>query len=276
MERHARAAGAGSSATAPALSAEALVKRFGNVNALDGVSIQVRQGECVALVGESGSGKTTLLRSFNALITPDSGRVLVGSRDVAALDVIELRRSIGYVPQDGGLLPHWRVGRNVELVLRLRGSLRDSRERGDRSLRLVGLDPDLFRPRWPSELSGGQRQRVAIARALAAGPELLLLDEPFGALDAITRADLQDSFQRLLSSGAAGAMTCVLVTHDLHEAFLLANKIAVMRGGRLEQFGTTAELLASPATSYVKDLLARARIRNADGEAAGVKQRVSQ
>jgi osmoprotectant transport system ATP-binding protein len=263
MERH-----------APALAAEALVKQFGKVTALDGVSLEVAQGECVALVGESGSGKTTLLRSFNALVRPDSGRVLIASRDVSTLDVIELRRSIGYVPQDGGLLPHWRVGRNVQLVLRLQGAATDVPERGDRALRLVGLDPEVFRERWPSELSGGQRQRVAIARALAAGPRLLLLDEPFGALDAITRADLQDTFRSLRVSGVTEAMTCVLVTHDLHEAFLLADRIAVLRRGKVEQFGGCDELLASPATPYVRELLARARIDGAERRPFNVRQRV--
>jgi osmoprotectant transport system ATP-binding protein len=242
------------------LSAQALVKRYGQTVALDGLSLDVSTGECVALVGESGSGKTTLLRSFNGLVRPDAGRVLVDSSDLATADLIALRRRIGYVPQDGGLLPHWSVGRNVELVLRLREERSRIAERGDEALRLVGLDPSIFRNRWPRELSGGQRQRVAIARALAASPSLLLLDEPFGALDAITRADLQDSFRVLRSSTLARSMTCVLVTHDLHEAFLLADRIAVLRRGKLEQVGTPAELVRAPGTIYVRELLIRARI----------------
>ena len=212
------------------------------------------------LVGESGSGKTTLLRCFNGLVRPDSGRVLVESSDLATADLVALRRRIGYVPQDGGLLPHWSVGRNVELVLRLREETSGVTERGDEALRLVGLDPSTFRSRWPSELSGGQRQRVAIARALAASPSLMLLDEPFGALDAITRADLQQSFLALRVSGAARSITCVLVTHDVHEAFLLGDRVAVLRRGRLEQLDTPAELVSAPRTTYVRDLLARARI----------------
>lgn len=251
------------SAAAPTLCAEGLVKRFGKTTALDGVSLAIAGGECVALVGESGSGKTTLLRSFNALVRPDSGRVLVGSRDAATVDVIELRRSIGYVPQDGGLLPHWRVGRNAELVLRLQLA-GDIEGPANDSLRLVGLDPSVFRERWPRELSGGQRQRVAIARALAARPRVMLLDEPFGALDAISRADLQESFAGLRATAAAGPMTCVLVTHDLHEAFLLADRVVVLRRGRVEQVGSPRDLLARPTTSYVGELLARARIGEAD------------
>ena len=242
------------------LSARALVKRYGQTVALDDLSLDVATGEFVALVGESGSGKTTLLRSFNGLVRPDSGRVLVESNDLATTDLVALRRRIGYVPQDGGLLPHWSVGRNVELVLRLRGEGSGVTERGDQALRMVGLEPSVFRGRWPRELSGGQRQRVAIARALAASPSLLLLDEPFGALDAITRADLQDSFRALRATGAARTMTCVLVTHDLHEAFLLADRVAVLRGGHLEQIGTPAELVSAPRTTYVRELLARAHI----------------
>lgn len=246
--------------TAALISARALVKRFGQTVALDDLSLDVAPGECVALVGESGSGKTTLLRSCNGLVRPDAGQVLVESTDLAAADLVALRRRIGYVPQDGGLLPHWSVGRNVELVLRLREETSDITERGDQALRLVGLDPSIFRRRWPSELSGGQRQRVAIARALAASPSIMLLDEPFGALDAITRADLQQSFRTLRENGVARSMTCVLVTHDLHEAFLLSDRIAVLRRGRLEQLGTPGELVSAPRTTYVRDLLARARI----------------
>jgi osmoprotectant transport system ATP-binding protein len=254
--------GLSASATSPVLSARALVKRYGETVALDDLSLDVAAGECVALVGESGSGKTTLLRSFNGLVRPDAGRVLVESTDLAGTDLVTLRRRIGYVPQDGGLLPHWSVGRNVELVLRLLDQRSLLAERRDEALRLVGLDPALFRARRPGELSGGQRQRVAIARALAASPSLLLLDEPFGALDAITRADLQQSFLALREGGVARSMTCVLVTHDLHEAFLLADRIAVLRRGRLEQLGTPAELVTAPRTPYVRDLLARARIES--------------
>jgi osmoprotectant transport system ATP-binding protein len=197
--------------------------------------------------------------------------VLIGGRDISDLDVVALRRGMGYVPQDGGLLPHWRVGRNVELVPRLRGADGDALTKADASLQLVGLDPKAFRDRWPSELSGGQRQRVAMARALAAGPRILLLDEPFGALDAITRADLQESFAELRASGAAGPMTCVLVTHDLHEAFLLANRVAVLRGGRLEQVGSPSQLIEAPASAYVRDLLSRARVTS--GDAVVIRQR---
>ena len=238
------------------LTAETVTKRYGDSVALDRVSLSVAAGECVALIGESGSGKTTLLRCFNRLVEPESGRVLFRGTDVRQLDAIAVRRAIGYVPQDGGLLPHWRVARNVALVPRLRGSEGADLLAAD-ALRLVGLDPERFGPRWPRELSGGQRQRVAIARALAARPDVVLLDEPFGALDAITRAELQAAVAALRQELS---ITCVLVTHDIHEALALADRIAVIRQARLEQTATPADLVVAPATEYVRRLLAQARV----------------
>jgi osmoprotectant transport system ATP-binding protein len=238
------------------LAAERVGKRYGDVVALDAVSLEVRRGECLAIIGESGSGKSTLLRCFNRLTRPDQGRILVGGLDAAALDPIELRRRTGYVPQEGGLLPHWTVRRNVALVPWLRGE-RGAEERAERALQLVGLEPARFAGRSPRELSGGQRQRVAVARALAHEPGVVLLDEPFGALDAITRADLQTVF---LGIRRELRLTAVLVTHDLAEAFLLADRVAVLRSGHLEQLGPPAELRAQPATPYVRELLERARV----------------
>lgn len=239
-----------------ALYAERVTKRFGTLVALDDVSVGVRLGECVALIGESGSGKTTLLRCFNRLVVPDAGRILVEGTDAAQVDPIALRRRTGYVPQDGGLLPHWRVQRNVELVPWLMG-LENRAELAHRALALVGLEPEQFAGRWPGELSGGQRQRVAVARALAAQPQVILLDEPFGALDAITRADLQIAFAAIRRELKT---TALLVTHDLNEAFLLADRIVVMRRGRVEQDAAPAELRSAPATDYVRQLLLRAQV----------------
>ena len=241
---------------AAALSAVDVSKHFADVAALDHASLEVAEGACVALVGESGSGKTTLLRSFNRLVDPDNGIIRVGGEDVASMDPIALRRRIGYVPQDGGLLPHWTVSRNVELVPRLNGRANVA-DRARSALELVGLDPATFGTRWPRELSGGQRQRVAMARALADEPNVLLLDEPFGALDAITRSDVQETFAAVR---ARLGTTSVIVTHDLHEALLLATHVAVMRRGRVEQIATPATLLAEPATAYVRTLLERARL----------------
>ncbi len=238
-----------------ALRASQVTKHFGSVRALDSVSLTILRGECVVLIGESGSGKTTLLRCFNRLIDPDAGEVFIGGRPAVELDAVLLRRRTGYVPQDGGLLPHWRVRRNVELVPWIR-EVGNTRELAAQALERVGLDPAVYADRWPSELSGGQRQRVAVARALAARPDVILLDEPFGALDAITRADLQVSFHAIRRELG---VTALLVTHDLHEAFLLGDRVAVMRHGRIEQLGAPGELREAPATGYVRELLQRAR-----------------
>lgn len=246
--------------TAPAadeaLRAENVTKRYETVVALDGVSVAVRRAECIALIGESGSGKTTLLRCFNRLVDPDQGRVLIDGADASQVEPVALRRRIGYVPQDGGLLPHWRVQRNVELVPWLR-HVANARELAVRALELVGLDPWGFGDRWPRQLSGGQRQRVAVARALAARPDVILLDEPFGALDAITRVDLQTTFRGIRRELG---VTAVLVTHDLHEAFLLGDRIVVMRQGRVEQIAEPKQVREAPATEYVRQLLQRAKV----------------
>jgi len=239
-----------------ALRAEEVTKRYGPRLALDRISLDVAEGECVALIGESGAGKSTLLRCFNRLVEPDEGRVLVKGVDAHQLDPFALRRGTGYVPQDGGLLPHWRVGQNVQLVPWLTHA-KERRELAAKALTLVGLDAELFAERWPRELSGGQRQRVALARALAASPAVVLLDEPFGALDAISRADLQMMF---LGVRRELGITAVLVTHDLDEAFLLADRIVVMRNGSIEQAATGTRLQKEPASEYVRDLLQRTRV----------------
>jgi osmoprotectant transport system ATP-binding protein len=243
-------------ADAHALLAERITKRFGPRLALDNVTVEVRAGECVALIGESGAGKTTLLRCFNRLVDPDDGRVVIAGTDARELDPFLLRRRTGYVPQDGGLLPHWRVQRNVELVPWLCG-LADRSDLALKALQLVGMEPELFASRWPRELSGGQRQRVAVARALAVNPGVVLLDEPFGALDAISRADLQATFVGIRRELG---VTSVLVTHDLDEAFLLADRVVVMRHGQVEQAATPRELREAPASDYVRQLLVRARV----------------
>ena len=240
------------------LSARDVIKRYttrsGTVSALDGVSIDVASGECVALVGESGSGKTTLLRCFNRLITPDGGSVRVDDVDVSTTDAVALRRRVGYVMQEGGLMPHWTVRRNVELVPWLRASPNAESAATD-AMALVGFGDGTFDARYPVQLSGGQRQRVAMARALAANPSVLLLDEPFGALDAITRADLQEMFAAIRRRRP---ITCVLVTHDLFEARRLADRIAVMRAGRIEQIGTAREIAEEAQTEYVARLVEKA------------------
>jgi osmoprotectant transport system ATP-binding protein len=228
---------------------------FGATAALVDVTVDVSQGDAVALVGESGSGKTTLLRCFNKLIDPDSGQVYVGDAEIRDVDPVGLRRGIGYVQQHGGLLPHWSVLRNVELVPTLCKST-DPRGAARYALDLVGLPVGDFGNRFPHELSGGQRQRVALARSIAARPDVILLDEPFGALDAISRAELHDVFDGLRRELR---VTTLLVTHDLAEAARLADSIVVMRAGRVEQVGTMEILSDEPATDYVRKLIAQVR-----------------
>ena len=238
----------------PALGAEDIVKRFGDILVLDNVSLSVAKGEVMALVGESGAGKTTLLRLFNRMVAPDSGRVSVGGLPVDTLNPVRLRRSIGYVQQEGGLLPHWTVLRNTALVPWLR-AMASPNDLASKALRLVGLPPQEFGHRRPRELSGGQRQRVALARALAAEPEIILLDEPFRALDAITRAELVEAVDSLLERIG---VTVLMVTHDIRTALDIADRVAVLRAGRFEQVASPTELRASPSTPYVKQLLDRA------------------
>jgi osmoprotectant transport system ATP-binding protein len=238
-----------------ALAARNVSHHFGDVVALDDVSLEVQAGRATALVGESGSGKTTLLRCFNRLIEPATGQVMVGDRDVRTQSPVLLRRSIGYVQQHGGLLPHWRVLRNVALVPNLQ-NMPDSLEAARRALELVGLPAAQFGSRFPHELSGGQRQRAALARSVAARPGVILLDEPFGALDAISRAELQESFDQLRRNLT---VTTLLVTHDLAEAGRLAEEVVVMRKGRIEQRGRMHDLVHAPATEYVARLIERAR-----------------
>ena len=238
----------------PALSAKDVVKRFGSAPVLDRVTLSVERGDIVALVGESGAGKTTLLRLFNRMVSADGGEVRVGGRDVHTLNPVRLRRSIGYVQQEGGLLPHWTVLRNAALVPQLR-TMPSPDDLASKALQLVGLPPEEFGHRRPRELSGGQRQRVALARALAAEPEIILLDEPFRGLDPITRAELVEAVHALLQEIG---VTVLLVTHDIRTALDMADQVAVLRGGRFEQIAPAAELRSSPATPYVRQLLHRA------------------
>ena len=237
------------------LRVSALTHRYGPVTALDDVSVAVPASSMLALVGESGAGKSTLLRAINRTTVPAAGQVFLDEQEVSREDPVALRRRIGYVPQSGGLLPHWTVIRNVALVPTLTAHPDPASAARD-ALDRCGLSPAIFAERYPHELSGGQRQRVALARALAARQGLVLLDESFSSLDAISRSELLEAFTTIR---AALGFTAVLVTHDLGEAARLADRIAVMRAGRIEQVGTLRELLNQPSTPYVATLVARAR-----------------
>jgi osmoprotectant transport system ATP-binding protein len=238
---------------------ESVSKHYGGTVAVDGLSLEVAAGETCVLVGPSGCGKTTTMKMINRLIEPDSGRVLVGGQDVARTDPVALRRGIGYVIQQVGLFPHMSVGANVAIVPRLLGWGGDRvRRRVDELLDLVGLDPGVFRDRRPDELSGGQRQRVGVARALGADPPVLLMDEPFGAVDPITRQRLQDEFRRLQRELRK---TVLFVTHDIDEAVRLGDRLAVMgEGGVLEQYGPPAEVLGQPASAFVASFVGSGRV----------------
>jgi len=221
--------------------------------ALRGVSLTVPAATTMALLGPSGCGKTTTLKAINRLVVPTAGTVLVDGRDVAAVDAIALRRGIGYVVQEAGLFPHLTAVENVGVVPRLLGwpPLR-RRQRADELFALVGLDFATYAARYPAELSGGQRQRVGLARALAADPPIILMDEPFGALDPLTRRRLQREF---LALERRLRKTVVLVTHDVEEAFLLADRVAVLAEGRIVQVGSPAEIRAAPASDFVTSFL---------------------
>ena len=224
----------------------------GRVVAVDDVSLDVAEGEFLAIVGGSGSGKTTLLRLANRLIETDQGHITVEGQDVRGVDPIGLRRRIGYVFQSGGLFPHLSVAGNVGITPKLLGTPQDEiAARVDELLDLVRLERAQYRERMPHELSGGQRQRVGVARALAAKPRIVLMDEPFGALDPLTRDALGDDYRALHRKLG---LTTVMITHDMTEAILLADRIAVMRGGKLLAQGTPAELSAS-GDAYVGELL---------------------
>ncbi|HVV41133.1 MAG TPA: ATP-binding cassette domain-containing protein [Nitrobacter sp.] len=246
------------SETPPLIAFSHVARSFdgGRVKAVDDVSLDVAEGEFLAIVGGSGSGKTTLLRLANRLIDPDAGRIVIGGEDIASLDPIGLRRRIGYVFQSGGLFPHMTIAGNIGVTPRLLGTPKaDIAARVDELLDLVQLDRMQYRNRFPHELSGGQQQRVGVARALAARPRMVLMDEPFGALDPVTRDALGNDYRALHERLG---LTTIMITHDMTEALLLADRIAVMRAGRMLAQGTPRELSQSDVP-YVSELLGMPR-----------------
>ncbi|TGB13500.1 betaine/proline/choline family ABC transporter ATP-binding protein [Streptomyces sp. MZ04] len=233
---------------------EHVTKRYADgTTAVDDLSFEVAEGELVTLVGPSGCGKTTTMKMVNRLIEPTEGRICVDGDDISTIDPVQLRRRIGYVIQQVGLFPHKTVLENTATVPHLLGVKRaKARERAAELLDLVGLDPATFGDRYPEQLSGGQRQRVGVARALAADPPVLLMDEPFGAVDPVVREHLQNEFLRLQQ---AVRKTVLFVTHDIEEAVRLGDRMAVYGQGRIEQFDTPSTVLGAPATDYVADFV---------------------
>ena len=234
---------------------EHLTKRFAGsaTAAVDDLSLAIGESEICVLIGPSGCGKTTTMRMINRMIEPDGGRIRIAGRDVMQIDAVELRRSIGYVIQQVGLFPHMTIAENVATVPQLLGwDAARTKRRVDELLARVDMDPARYRDRYPRELSGGQKQRVGVARALAADPPVMLMDEPFGALDPITRAALQDEFLRLLYELRK---TIVFVTHDIDEALKMGTRIAILRAGRLLQFDRPEAILAHPANAFVESFV---------------------
>lgn len=230
----------------------ALVKQFPGAAraAIDRLTLTIADGEVCVLIGPSGCGKTTTMRVINRMIEPDSGVVKVDGRNIKDIDPVSLRRSIGYVIQQVGLFPHWTIADNVATVPRLLGwEASKVQTRVDELLTLVGMDPAVYRGRFPRELSGGQKQRVGVARALAADPPVMLMDEPFGAIDPITRTRLQDEFLKILRGLKK---TIVFVTHDIDEAIKMGDRIAILKDGALVQYDTPELILAAPTDSFVE------------------------
>ena len=228
-------------------------KHYGDQVAVQEASLTFPEGKLVVLIGPSGCGKTTTLKMINRLIEPSSGRILIAGRDVTKVDPQELRRGIGYVIQSIGLFPHMTVAQNIEVVPKLLGwEKKRSTARAHELLELIGLEPGRYAQAFPKELSGGQAQRVGVARALAVDPPVLLMDEPFGAVDPITRERLQDEFLRLQQELKK---TIVMVTHDIDEAIKLGDRVCVMNAGAVEQYGTPEEVLTEPRTRFVRQFV---------------------
>lgn len=237
---------------------ENLNKQFGSITAVEDVSFNVEEGQICVLLGPSGCGKTTTLKMINRLITPTSGTIRIGGRDTSELDSVTLKRSIGYVIQQVGLFPNMTVEENICVVPNLLGwDKTKSRRRAAELLEVVALDPSKFLKRYPCELSGGQQQRIGVARALAADPPVMLMDEPFGAIDPINREVIQDEFmriQRLVNK------TVLFVSHDIDEAVKMADCVALFHNGKIQQFGTSDDLLARPNSEFVANFMGGDRI----------------
>jgi osmoprotectant transport system ATP-binding protein len=232
-------------------------KRYGEINVLEDISLRIEQGELTVLIGPSGSGKSTMLRLINRMIEPSSGQILLHDKNTAGLDPVDMRRGIGYVIQSIGLFPHMTVLENIAVVPSILGTPKEQRfERARELLNLMGLEPATYAARYPKDLSGGQQQRVGIARALAANPEVMLMDEPFSALDPITREGLQDEFSRIRKTLN---QTIIFVTHDIDEAIKLGDRVCILNHGKIQQYDTPEVMLKNPANDFVASFLGEDR-----------------
>lgn len=226
--------------------------------AVDHINLEIKEGELVVLIGPSGCGKSTTLKMINHLIKPTSGTISINGVDTAKMNRVQLRRDIGYVIQNIGLFPHMTIADNVSIVPKLLKWSRERRKkRTDELLHMVGLDPEIYRSRYPAELSGGQQQRIGVLRALAAEPDLILMDEPFGALDPITREQLQDELKDLQTKVKK---TIIFVTHDMDEALKLADRIVLMRKGKIVQIASPEEIIRNPADDFVREFIGEDRL----------------
>lgn len=239
-----------------------IVKTAGEKVILDDISLTIESGSFVVLIGPSGCGKTTTLKLLNKLIEPTSGEIYIDGKPISKEDPIKLRRNIGYVIQNIGLFPHLTIKENIELIPKLKGdkSEEEISETTERLIKMVGLDPDEFLYKYPTELSGGQQQRIGVIRAIATDADIILMDEPFSALDPITRTQLQEWLYELQQELKK---TIIFVTHDMDEALKLADKICIMQGGKIQQYDTAENLLKHPANSFVKDFIGSDRLWNA-------------
>ena len=233
-------------------------KAYKDKKVLQNVSFEIEDNSITTIIGESGCGKTTTLKMINRLIEPTSGKITINDKDIKRMNPISLRRSIGYVIQQTGLFPHMTIKENIELILKIKKvNSKKINARTEEMMEMVGLDADEFLNRYPSELSGGQQQRVGIARAFASDPEIILMDEPFSALDPVTRISLQDELMKLQEKFSK---TIIFVTHDMDEAIKISNKIAIMDGGKLVQYDTPEMILKHPANDFVKNFVGKNRI----------------
>lgn len=239
-----------------------------NYKALDNINISIEEGELITILGTSGCGKTTLLKMVNRIYEPDSGEIKLFGQNIKEMDPVKLRRSIGYVIQQVGLFPHMTIYNNIATVPKILGWDKNRiRNRVEELFELVNLDYKEFKDRYPAQLSGGQQQRIGLARALAADPSLMLLDEPFGAIDAINREKLQDELIRI---HVASKKTFLFVTHDINEAFKLGTRVLIMDSGNVKQFATPSEIIKNPADEFVQTLIRSASKQYFDTDGGGI------